>query len=303
MKNILIRLLPAFFLLFAATKGVVNAQDSPTNEYNPARKSLLWKAEPANGGKAIYIYGTMHLMPKEDFYLGPGLRKTFLGSDVLIMELELNEESMIRAMGKMWLPEGKTLEELMNKEAFDSLKSYLLDTLRMQEMQYKMVIRMKPFLATQLFYSDMMGESPASFEMVFKSMADSAGLQIAGLETIEEQIAVIDSIPLDEQIEMLMQGVRGENEFGDDFSTMISIYKSQDIDSLYRYMMSDAADLMEYEDVLLRTRNRNWAEKITELDKNRSYFIAVGAGHLAGPYGLLHLLEEKNYSVTPLSTE
>ncbi len=303
MKNILIRLLPALFILFSATEGVVHAQGSQTNEKYRARKSLLWKAEPANGGKAIYIYGTMHLMPREDFYLGSGLRKTLLGADVLVMELELNEESMIRAMGNMWLPDGKTLEELMDKEAFDSLKSYLIDTLRMQEMQYKMVIRMKPFLATQLFYSDMMGESPASFELVFKSMADSAGMEITGLETIEEQIAVIDSIPLDEQIEMLMQGVRGENEFGDDFSTMISIYKSQDLDSLYRYMMSEGTDLMEYEDVLLRTRNKNWAEKITELDKNRSYFIAVGAGHLAGPYGLLNLLEDRNYSVTPLSTE
>lgn len=300
MNKVFFRLMPALFFFFAPA-GVLQAQPGKTPA--PEQKSLLWKAVPAEGDKEVYIFGTMHLMPKEDFHLGAGLRKAFFASDVLVMELELNEESMMRAMGKMWLPGGQTLEDLMNREAFDSLKSYLLDTLQMQDLQYKMAIRMKPFLATQLFYGDRMGDAPASFELVFKSMADSAGMDITGLETIEEQIAVIDSIPLDEQIEMLMEGVRGESEFGDDFGTMISIYKSQDLDSLYRYMMTESSGMMDYEELLLRKRNENWAEKIAGFEENKVYFIAVGAGHLAGPHGLLRLLEEKSYRVMPLSTE
>ncbi len=292
--------MPALFFFFIL-EGALHAQPGkmPAHE----QKSLLWKAVSAAGDKEIFIFGTMHLMPKEDFHLGAGLRKAFFASDVLVMELELNEESMMRAMGKMWLPGGQTLEDLMNREAFDSLKSYLLDTLQMEDLQYKMAIRMKPFLATQLFYGDRLGDAPASFELVFKSMADSAGMDITGLETIEEQIAVIDSIPLDEQIEMLMEGVRAESEFGDDFGTMISIYKSQDLDSLYRYMMTEGSGMMGYEELLLRKRNENWAERIADFEENKVYFIAVGAGHLAGPYGLLRLLEEKRYRVRPLSTE
>ena len=300
MKKVLIRLMSAL-ILFLTFAGTIQAQES--NAPAEERKSLLWKAVPDTGEMTIYIYGTMHLIPKDDFHLGAGLKKAFFASDVLVMELELNEESMMRAMGKMWLPGGQTLEDIMQMEAFDSLKSYLLDTLQMEDLQYKMAIRMKPFLATQLFYGDMMGDSPASFELTFKSMADSAGMDITGLETIEEQIAVIDSIPLDEQIDMLMQGVRGENEFGDEFETMIAIYKSQNLDSLYGFMMKDSSGMMDYENVLLRKRNENWVERIAGFEEKKVYFIAVGAGHLAGPYGLLHLLEERAYKVVPLSTE
>ena len=259
--------LPFFILLFYAGISSEAAAQSNSERADKDGKSLLWKVEREDREAPIYLFGTMHMIPKSDFKIGEGLRSAILNSDVLVMELSLEEANMLAALGKMLLEEGKTLEDLMSPQQFDSLSSFLLDTLHLPEMQYQMVLRMKPFLASQFFYKDMMGADPASFELTFKALADSAGLQIMGLESIEEQIAVIDSIPLDEQIRILMQGLRSSGTMEGELDEMISIYLSQDLDSLYNYMNRSSEDLMEFDDLLLERRNENWIKKIEKLEK------------------------------------
>ena len=40
------------------------------------------------------------------------------------------------------------------------------------------------------------------------------------------------------------------------------------------------------------SRNKNWVPQIKELIADKKTFIAVGAGHLGGPNGVLRLLEK-----------
>jgi len=53
---------------------------------------------------------------------------------------------------------------------------------------------------------------------------------------------------------------------------------------------------------LLNDRNRNWIPVIEEKFVAQPTFVAVGAGHLAGPEGVLHLLKEQGFTITPIST-
>jgi len=51
-------------------------------------------------------------------------------------------------------------------------------------------------------------------------------------------------------------------------------------------------------DSLLVKRNRNWVPKIEAmLDEPGSVFIAVGAGHLAGPDSVITMLRDKGYEI------
>lgn len=51
---------------------------------------------------------------------------------------------------------------------------------------------------------------------------------------------------------------------------------------------------------LLAGRNKLWMEKIPALINEKSTFIAVGALHLCGDEGLIHLLREKGYTLRPV---
>ena len=56
----------------------------------------------------------------------------------------------------------------------------------------------------------------------------------------------------------------------------------------------------QYEDILLNDRNKKWVKELKEIMKKESVFVAVGAGHLTGEYGLINLLKKEGYTVEPL---
>ena len=47
-------------------------------------------------------------------------------------------------------------------------------------------------------------------------------------------------------------------------------------------------------DILLDKRNMNWVKQMNEILPKQNIFIAVGAGHLGGPKGLIELLKKKD---------
>jgi uncharacterized protein YbaP (TraB family) len=47
-------------------------------------------------------------------------------------------------------------------------------------------------------------------------------------------------------------------------------------------------------------RNQKWIPIISKLIQKKSSFIAVGAAHLPGKEGVLNLLQEAGYKITPI---
>ena len=62
--------------------------------------------------------------------------------------------------------------------------------------------------------------------------------------------------------------------------------------------MSDAV----YNEMLTK-RNHKWINNMPELMKNESVFFAVGAAHLSGENGVLKLLKENGYKITPVDIQ
>ena len=86
-----------------------------------------------------------------------------------------------------------------------------------------------------------------------------------------------------------------------DFNAALIAYKKEDISATVKlltkeeYMDANATEIMQ------TSRNKNWVEKMPEMMKTRSNLFAVGAAHLTEDYGLINLLRQKGYTVTPVS--
>ena len=73
-------------------------------------------------------------------------------------------------------------------------------------------------------------------------------------------------------------------------------FQQGNIDSIFQYV--SASEEMAYDlNKLLINRNKNWVEKLPVMMKKQSLFIAVGAGHLGGPNGVVALLRQSGYTV------
>ena len=159
---------------------------------------------------------------------------------------------------------------------------------------------MKPFVvvqvATQLHF---MGKTE-SYEMSFNDIALANNIPIEGLETIADQMKIFDDLSKDQQAEMVMEGVRNPDAGVEMTERMMKLYRTQNVDSLFLMIQDEGGVLADEQSSFLDHRNENWIPMIEEIITTKSAFIAVGAGHLGGPNGVIRLLEKKGYTLTPV---
>ena len=130
-------------------------------------------------------------------------------------------------------------------------------------------------------------------------MAQDKEKEIMGLETAEYQMSMFDSIPYRVQADMLVAAIQDQSGSSDQMERMIELYTTQNIEGMQSLMEEDQ-DVLDYQDLLLVTRNRNWIPVMEKRMADGPSFFAVGAGHLAGAEGGLRLLMEAGYSIKPL---
>ena len=66
-----------FFLLCIAICNLVKGQSFNKNDYNKDNNSLLWEISGKDIKEPSYLFGTFHLMCKEDIHFSENLSKAF----------------------------------------------------------------------------------------------------------------------------------------------------------------------------------------------------------------------------------
>ncbi|MEX1191060.1 MAG: TraB/GumN family protein [Brumimicrobium sp.] len=261
--------------------------------------SLLWEVSGKKVKSPSYIFGTMHLIPREQFLFPESLQEKVRNADLLVMEIGGLSEQM-KGMQLMMLEEGELFDYFTEEQA-DSIFDYSEEHLDYSEEQLRTMFgKMKPFVLIQLMTKEAFGENPASYEMSLEKIAKENEIQIEGLETIEEQMSLFDNLSNEEQVEMVMSSLRSVESSQEETEMLIEVYLSQDIDSLHKYMLESDMDFTTFEDNFLNKRNQKWIPKIKKMIKKNKAFIAVGAGHLGGENGVIQLLINEGYTLKPV---
>lgn len=264
--------------------------------------TLLWKVSGNGLKNPSFLFGTFHLLCKEDIHLSDQLKKAMKTSDKIYMEMDMDDPStMLGGMLYMNMKNDTTLESLYTPEEYQRLKNYFSDTLKMPVM---LLQRAKPYFLVALLYPRMMNcASPVGVEEELMKIAKEDKKEIKGLETIQFQASVFDSIPYEWQAKELLKNIDSFSVYKNEFETMLDFYKKQQLDSIKSLMGKSESGEEKYDDLLLNNRNKNWVKQLKEIMKNESVFVAVGAGHLVGEMGLIKLLKKEGYKVEPLQNK
>lgn len=293
-----------FFFLFLGS--TLFAQETSVRDYPMEDRALLWKIE-GNGIKTkSYLFGTVHLIDKEQFFFPKKLQKIVSKSDVLTMEIAGLPEPM-EALRLSMLEEGSFFD-FFTEEQTDSILVWVEEHTSLSPTGFRMMVgKMRPFVVSQMLIEfdesnpNRGMENKKSYEVELEAIAENKKLEIKGLETVAEQLGIFDVLSDDQQVEMVMAVIRSEGSSGlEEIEKIMLLFADQDIDGLYQ-MIADDADFMEgMNDILLDDRNKRWIPMIEQMITEKSTFIAVGAGHLGGPNGVIRLLEAKGYTLTPI---
>ena len=261
------------------------------------KSSLLWKIEGDNI-QTSYIFGTIHMMPQKDFSMPQKVKDAFEGSDEIYLELDMDSPEMMQEMMKeMMIGEQDLLSNHVDSTEYKLLDAYLKENVGMGFAQFN---KFKPLYMSSTIMSSFMGKQVASYEMTFIGMAKAAKKELKGLETVNDQMSVFDSIPYEDQLDELVEMLYDPEETKELYGKMVAKYKSENIDSLYNFTLTSFDNDEKMIDALLLNRNKNWVKKIPEISKEKKVIYAVGAGHLGGKKGVIQLLKDEGYTVTPV---
>jgi hypothetical protein len=294
-----------FFLsLISFVTGPVLGQDQVYKPL-PSENALLWKISGKGLQTPSYLYGTIHMIDKDDFFLTDSTRAAIEGAEKVVFEIDMadmnNIMTQLGLLKDAMMKDNLTLRDLISEEDYALVKKHFAD------MGLPLIFfeRMKPMFLSmfaEMDFSQALGSGEmVSYEMEIMSLAEAGKKETGGLETAEYQMSLFDSIPYTDQAEMLVEAIKSHDpDAGEaDFDKMVEMYKAQDVAGMAE-MMSGDDSIGSYEDILLHQRNRNWIPVMEKMMAEKPCFFAVGAGHLGGEIGVISLLRQAGYTVEPV---
>lgn len=283
------------FLIIACNSTSKTTQTAVTVKKEALANSLLWKISGNGLEQPSYLYGTIHLTC--NYMLSDKIAKAFEETDQLALEIDMDDPSMQAKMMKgMMMSDGKSMKEMLSEEDYKQLNTFFKSNMGFNLDMFNTV---KPFMISSMLISKTVPcESPMSYEVEFMKITKDQNEEVKGLETIEYQMGVFDSIPYKEQLDDLLKMAKeGLEESKNEFEQLNALYGKENLDGLMKLMTEDEDVSAKFITELLDKRNQNWIPVIERMSKEKPTFYGVGAMHLAGEQGVINLLRKEGYDV------
>ena len=259
----------------------------------------------ADEDTTVYLFGTVHLLRNGIDWRSDKFDAAFNASDTLYLEVDGTSPEAIQVMQKLIgeravFSDGQTLSSVLN-EADQAVVSAAAEKVGLS---LTGLDQAQPWFAglqigmTQIVKS---GYNPmAGVEMVLTESAKARGMDFKFLETAGEQIEVLSGAPLEEQIEGLVFTAHTIDAGTEMLDTLVDEWVDGDVNGLGAMLGTpEMFGSKEAYDALITNRNKNWVPQIEAiLNEPGSKFVAVGAGHLAGPDSVVKMLRDKGYQVS-----
>ncbi|MBC5774162.1 TraB/GumN family protein [Pontibacter sp. KCTC 32443] len=290
---------PILLLLLVIVNAVVPAL---AQEQAPADqpKALLWEITGQGLKQPSYLFGTIHAICPENYFLSPAVKEKLSKAERLSLEVDMDAPNFMAELQQAAvLPSGTTLRSFFSEADYKLLSSHFKQTL---EINLDQLERMKPFMLHSMLLSQLTECQAVSYEQSLMEIAQTQGKEVIGLETVGEQLSAIDEMPANVQAAMLTKMINNMEEARQTYRTMVKLYLQQDLsglDALSRKEYNNE-EYHLYEQAFLVNRNKRWIPVMEREARIEPTFFAVGAGHLTGENGLLELLRKRGYTVTPV---
>ncbi len=275
------------------------AQKDPAMSRAPDGNTLLWEVSGNGLASPSYIYGTFHLMCKDQVHISENLITALSRSKEVYFELDLDDlSSTLGALFLMNMKNDTRWKDLYNEADLKTVTAYFRDTLKMP---LAMVEKMKPSFAESMLYPKFLNcKNITGVEQEILALAKKENKEIKGLETVAFQMSVFDSIPYKEQAQSLLKTIDSLQQSKIFFDSLVHIYNSQNLSAMEAAFSKPEYSMADNMDILLNKRNINWVSQFKKIFAGQPVLVAVGAGHLVGDQGILALLKKENYTVIPL---
>lgn len=273
---------------------------------------IFYKVEvsgnPGDSIKPSYIFGSHHLVPL-DILEKAGVAPYLQATERVVGELDLTQDPVIISMAvqpHMMAPADSTLSILLKGQDIEALNNQFQKWAPMPGMQLQMLDALKPMAVNAMVAVGIGAQVIPDYDpnqqidsFIMKE-GKKQGKEILPLETPDYQGYILfDTTPLSIQAESLVDMLTNIEDTLDKTRKLTEVYQNRDMEGMLEFS-KQTDDHPEFMENILYRRNREWMEKLPEIINEKPTFIVVGALHLAGPQGILQLLQNEGFKITPI---
>ncbi|MCB1319457.1 MAG: TraB/GumN family protein [Leptospiraceae bacterium] len=294
---------------------------------------LLWKIEhPTDDVAPAYLFGTIHVSDRRVLDLPREVDSAFRSARSYSMEVKADTATMLQMSARFFYAPGsdKNLRNVCGTDTYELVRT----AMRGRGLPDVMVLRLKPWAAMLLMSQqpvmDLEEANRLNLDSWLYNRALREGKSVHALETIDEHLSGFENLTDEEQVLLLRKSMRYGSDDRDAREALIQMYLQREIGVLIqsddesgehseRFELNMAADdsTVDYDKGVPpeQLRREEQAEKklhhtlvvernaiMVRAMQNRlaegGAFVAVGAAHLPGEAGMLHLLEQQGYRLT-----
>jgi uncharacterized protein YbaP (TraB family) len=238
----------------------------------------------------IYLFGTMHILPKQGTWFGPKIAAAFADSQELWEEADvglLNKAAAPNVMERAIAPES----DLWAKLAPATAEKFRAE-LKTCNLSPAVVAHFRPWFAAQLpAICQLIEQSGKNLvdgangpEGVLLTRAIAAGKRTKFFETVDQQFGYLANAPESVQLRQLRDAIDQDATGKDDFGGIESAWIAGDEPAMARQVADTKKTDPVFYATLFTERNQRFATQIAALMAGHvNIFVAIGAGHLAGP--------------------
>jgi uncharacterized protein YbaP (TraB family) len=254
------------------------------------KSALLWKATKAN--LTHNIFGTIHLQYDCISWPKAAVLALITQTDYYYGEMNLDDAKGL-SYSSYLLPENQTIQNNISERKYFKLKKILWKAFSVDMDTYN---SMYPLFLQYRIDTSIAGESnsPSIDEYLWKHALDS-NCKVDGLESKIDQLNILHQLPVEFQIKSIRDIGNNVSAYRRNIQKMISVYEAANINGLKKKAIKSMG---KYKGLMIYARNEKMTHKIDQLA--HPSFIAVGAGHLAGQYGILAKLKRKGWKLSPI---
>ena len=268
---------------------------------------VAWAGSPpvwaiAGAGNTVYLFGSIHLLKPGEFVLEGAPLAAYEDAAAVYLEVDMDDlspsELAAATASRAVDPQGRSLDQLMAGDATLARQLAAKAGIDLAALDH-----LEPWFAGLAVVSMTLARdgytADAGVEKVVQDRAAADGKETLGLETLDQQLAALDSMEIGVQREFLLKALDDAQQPADALQRFLRSWQEGDDEALAAELATEFAGMPDLYRSLMVDRNRNWAAKISGLLRDsRDYLVVVGALHLVGPDGLPRMLQARGLSVT-----
>lgn len=264
-----------------------------------AADPTVWAVTGRNN--TVYLFGSVHLLPEGGFEIAGELERAYRDAKRVCLEVDISAltpaTTLSVTLARAIDSEGRGLFELLGPSAARVREAAAVAGFDLAQYEpfepWFVGITVSVMALQQHGYV-----ADHGVEQVIEQAAKQDGKPGCGLETLDQQLALLDSLPAEEQLEVLLQSLEESKDIEEEMNRLFEAWHDGDEGPLARQLEEEFADYPELAERLIYARTERWADQVAAmLEQPDDVLVVVGALHLVGKQGLPAKLERRGFRI------